>query len=76
MGNYTTKLHFYSYEADSKEQLAIDEYVTVRVNVSLATDVENVVDDQSCEITKLFRNGQLLIRRNGAYYTTLGGVVQ
>ena len=76
VGNYTTKLHFYSYEADSKEQLAIDEYVTVRVNVSLATDVENVVDDQSCEITKLFRNGQLLIRRNGAYYTTLGGVVQ
>ena len=76
VGNYTTKLHFYSYEADSKEQLAIDEYVTVRVNVSLATDVENVVDDQSCEITKLFRNGQILIRRNGAYYTTLGGVVQ
>jgi uncharacterized protein YjdB len=76
VGNYTTKLHFYSYEADSKEQLAIDEYVTVRVNVSLATDVENVVDDQSCEITKLFRNGQLLIRRNNVYYTTLGGVVQ
>lgn len=76
VGNYTTKLHFYSYEADSKEQLAIDEYVTIRVNVSLATDVENVVDDQSSEVTKLFRNGQLLIRRNGVYYTTLGGVVQ
>ena len=76
VGNYTTKLHFYSYEADSKEQLAIDEYVTVRVNVSLATDVENVVDDQPCEVTKFFRNGQLLIRRNGAYYTTLGGIVQ
>ena len=76
VGNYTTKLHFYSYEADSKEQLAIDEYVTVRVNVSLATDVENVVDDQPCQVTKVLRNGQILIRRNGAYYTTLGGVVQ
>lgn len=75
-GNYTTKLHFYSYEADSKEQLSIDEYVTIRVNVSLPTDVENVVDDQPCEVTKLLRNGQLLIRRNGVYYTTLGGVVQ
>jgi hypothetical protein len=75
-GNYTTKLHFYSYEKDSKEQLSIDEYVTIRVNVSLPTDVENVVDDQPYEVTKLFRNGQLLIRRNGVYYTTLGGVVQ
>ena len=74
-GNYTTQLHFYSYEKDSKEQLAIDEYVTIKVNVTLATDVENVEDGERCDVTKLLRNGQLLIRRNGVEYTTLGGVV-
>ena len=71
-GNYTTKLHFYSYEKDSKEQLSIDEYVTIRVNVSLPTDVENVEDDMRCDVTKLLRNGQLLIRRNGVEYNTCG----
>ena len=75
-GSYTTKLHFYSYEKDSKEQLSIDEYVTIRVNVSLPTDVENVEDDMRCDVTKLLRNGQLVIRRNGQNYNTLGGVVR
>ena len=75
-GDYTTKLHFYSYEKDSKEQLSIDEYVTIRVNVSLPTDVENVEDDMRCDVTKLLRNGQLVIRRNGQNYNTLGGVVR
>ena len=71
-GNYTTQLHFYSYEKNSKEQLAIDEYVTIRVNVSLPTDVENVEDDMRCDVTKLLRNGQLVIRRNGVEYNTCG----
>ena len=71
-GNYTTQLHFYSYEKDSKEQLSIDEYVTIRVNVSLPTDVENVEDDMRCDVTKLLRNGQLVIRRNGVEYNTCG----
>ena len=75
-GNYTTQLHFYSYEKDSKEQLAIDEYVTIKVNVSLATDVENIETSDQCEVTKLLRNGQLVIRRNGVEYTVLGGVVE
>ena len=75
-GSYTTQLHFYSYEKDSKEQLAIDEYVTIRVNVSLPTDVENVEDDMRCDVTKLLHNGQLVIRRNGQNYNTLGGVVR
>jgi hypothetical protein len=69
-------LHFYSYEKDSKEQLSIDEYVTIRVNVSLPTDVENLEDDQQCDVTKQLRNGQLVIRRNGVEYNTLGGVVR
>ena len=71
-GSYTTQLHFYSYEKDSKEQLSIDEYVTIRVNVSLPTDVENVEDDMRCDVTKLLRNGQLVIRRNGVDYNTCG----
>lgn len=71
-GNYTTQLHFYSYEKDSKEQLSIDEYVTIRVYVSLPTDVENVEDDMRCDVTKLLRNGQLVIRRNGVEYNTCG----
>ena len=75
-GSYTTQLHFYSYEKDSKEQLAIDEYVTIRVNVSLPTDVENVEDDMRCDVTKLLHNGHLVIRRNGQNYNTLGGVVR
>ena len=75
-GSYTTKLHFYSYEKDSKEQLSIDEYITIRVNISLPTDVENVEDDMRCDVTKLLRNGQLVIRRNGQNYNTLGGVVR
>ena len=75
-GNYTTQLHFYSYEKDSKTELAIDEYVTIRVNVSLPTDVENLEDGQRCDVTKLLRNGQLVIRRNGVEYNTLGGVVR
>ena len=72
VGNYTTKLHFYSYEKDSKEQLSIDEYVTIRVYVSLPTDVENVEDDMRCDVTKLLRNGQLVIRHNGVEYNTCG----
>ena len=75
-GSYTTQLHFYSYEKDSKEQLAINEYVTIRVNVSLPTDVENVEDDMRCDVTKLLRNGHLVIRRNGQNYNILGGVVR
>ena len=75
-GNYTTQLHFYSYEKDSKEHLAIDEYVTIKVNVKLPTDVEDVMSSERCDVTKLLRNGQLLIRRNGVEYNALGGVVE
>ena len=71
-GNYTTKLYFYSYEKDSKEQLSIDEYVAIRVNVSLPTDVEEIVSGEHCDVTKLLRNGQLVIRRNGVEYNTCG----
>ena len=74
VGNYATKLHFYSYEVDSKEELSIDEYVTIRVNVSsVSTDVENIGDAaQGDEARKVIRDGQLLILRNGEAYSVLG----
>ena len=78
-GNYTTKLHFYSYEKDSKENLAIDEYVTIRVNVSsVSTDLENILDNavNENEVKKILHNGQLLILRNGTIYTADGGIVR
>ena len=79
VGNYTTKLHFYSYEKDSKENLAIDEYVTIRVNVSsVSTDLENILDNavNENEVKKILHNGQLLILRNGTIYTANGGIVR
>ena len=75
VGNYTTKLHFYSYEKDSKENLAIDEYVTIRVNVSsVSTDLENILDNavNENEVKKILHNGQLLILRNGVVYSAVG----
>ena len=74
VGNYATKLHFYSYEVDSKEELSIDEYVTIRVNVSsVSTDVENIGDaEKGDEARKVIRDGQLLILRNGEAYSVLG----
>ena len=43
VGTYTTKLHFYSYKKDSKTELAIDEYVTIKVVVA-ATDTPDEPD--------------------------------
>ena len=43
VGTYTTKLHFYSYKKDSKTELAIDEYVTIKVVVA-ATDAPDEPD--------------------------------
>lgn len=74
VGNYSTKLHFYSYKEGSKEELAVDEYVTIRVNVSsVSTDVENIGDEaKDNEARKILRDGQLLILRNGIVYSARG----
>ena len=74
VGNYSTKLHFYSYEKDSKTELAIDEYVTIHVNVSsVSTDVEAIGDEaRGDEARKILRNGQLLILRDGVIYSVTG----
>ena len=74
VGNYSTKLHFYSYEKDSKTELAIDEYVTIHVNVSsVSTDVEAIGEEaRDDEARKILRNGQLLIQRGGVTYSVTG----
>ena len=71
-GTYTTRLHFYSYKKDSKEDLAIDEYVTITTKVKgVSTDVENEVLSGD-ELKKVLRNGQLQIIRNGVVYSVVG----
>ena len=71
-GTYTTRLHFYSYKKDSKEELAIDEYVTITTKVKgVSTDVENEVLSGD-ELKKVLRNGQLQIIRNGVVYSVVG----
>ena len=73
-GNYTTRLHFYSYKKDSKTELAIDEYVTITTQVthnSVSTDLDELQSSQT-QATKILRDGQLLILRNGQSYTVTG----
>jgi hypothetical protein len=73
-GNYTTRLHFYSYKKDSKTELAIDEYVTITTQVthnSVSTDLDELQSNQT-QATKMLRDGQLLILRNGQSYTITG----
>ena len=76
VGTYTTRLHFYCYKAGSKEELAIDEYVTIKTivsNSSTPTDVENLCDETQSDMTrKILRNGQLLIQHNGVTYSVVG----
>ncbi len=74
VGTYTTQIHFYSYEYDSKTELAIDEYVTITTKVKgVSTDLETVGDQtQDNELKKLIRDGQLLIIRNGVVYSAIG----
>lgn len=73
-GTYTTRLHFYSYKKDSKEELAIDEYVTITTKVKgVSTDLENLDETLSGdEVKKILRDGQLLIIRNGVVYSVVG----
>lgn len=82
-GNYTTTLHFYSYKHDSKTELAIDEYVTIKVLVAGSDTPDTpdtpdnpvtAVDDITLDlpVTKVLRNGQLLIIRNGVVYSAIG----
>ena len=70
-GNYTTTLHFYSYKKDSKTELAIDEYVTIKISVATTeTAVDNIaVDNQP---TKILHNGQMLIQHNGEMFSIVG----
>ena len=76
VGTYITRLHFYCYKAGSKEELAIDEYVTIKTivsNSSTPTDVENLGDEAQSDMTrKILRNGQLLIQHNGVTYSVVG----
>ena len=77
-GNYTTKLHFYSYEKDSKEELAIDEYVTIHVQVSdpLETKLANTPIVNDMKTRKELRNGHIFIVKDNQLYDLFGRKVK
>lgn len=79
-GTYKSQLHFTSYKADSKTELAIDEVIPVTVIVSAqptpdpGTDSHEGVEETkvNAQSTKVLRDGQLLIIRNGETYNATG----
>ena len=77
-GNYTTKLHFYSYEKDSKEELAIDEYVTILVQVSdpLETKLANTPIANDMKTRKELHNGHIFIVKDNQLYDLFGRKVK
>ena len=77
-GTYTTRLHFYSYEKDSKEELAIDEYVTILVQVSdpLETKLANTPIANDMKTRKELRNGHIFIVKDNQLYDLLGRKVK
>jgi hypothetical protein len=77
-GTYTTRLHFYSYEKDSKEELAIDEYVTIHVQVSdpLETKLANTSIANDIKTRKELRNGHIFIVKDNQLYDLFGRKVK
>ena len=77
-GDYTTKLHFYSYEKDSKEELAIDEYVTILVQVSdpLETKLANTPIANDMKTRKELHNGHIFIVKDNQLYDLFGRKVK
>ena len=72
-GTYTTRLHFYSYRPDSKTELDIDQYVTIKVHVAdpVDTALEDVLSDEQ-QVRKVVNDGRMYIIRNGKKYDALG----
>ena len=72
-GTYTTRLHFYSYRPDSKTELDIDQYVTIKVHVAdlVDTALEDVLSDEQ-HVHKVVNDGRMYIIRNGKKYDALG----
>ena len=75
-GTFTTQLHFTSLKADSKTEYAIDKVIPITIIVSEkpTPDPTTGVNQTNVEINaeKDFRDGQLLIIRNGETFTITG----
>ena len=76
-GTYKSQLHFTSYKEDSKEELAIDKVIPVTVVVSAQPTPDpqegfESVQKSDVRSQKIIRNGQVLIRRNGEFYSVFG----
>ncbi len=75
-GNYASQLHFTSLKADSKTELAIDKVIPITIVVSENPTPNPTVgiDETDVEIKaqKIFRDGQVVIIRNGQSYSVDG----
>ena len=71
-GVYPTKLHFYSYKADSQTELAIDKTIPVVVYVDTNPDeaIDRIHTGETA--TKILRDGRLLIIRGNKIFDVLG----
>lgn len=71
-GVYPTKLHFYSYKADSHTELAIDKTIPVVVYVDTNPDeaIDRIHTGETA--TKILRDGKLLIIRGNRIFDILG----
>ena len=86
--NYTTQLHFTSYKKNSDEGLAVDVVIPIIIKTSEepvpdpnpTTDIDEVPSDRSGSgagnCTKVLRDGNILIIRNGATYDLTGRRVE
>ena len=71
-GVYPTKLHFYSYKADSHTELAIDKTIPVVVYVDTNPDeaIDRIHTGETA--TKILKDGKLLIIRGNRIFDILG----
>ena len=73
-GDYQIKYHFYSWEDYNWETKVYGDELTVKVKVLPYGETEGFESVQKSDVRsqKIIRNGQVLIRRNGEFYSVFG----
>jgi len=77
VGNYKSKVTYYIADAEGKVTCGENDhysFIQVTYPASQPTGVEDVQSDK-VQATKFFRDGQLLIEKNGKTYTITGSVI-
>lgn len=76
-GTYPTKLHFYSPSVEDASVNVIDEVVTINIVISaepVGTGIDAISTTEN--VRKVFRDGQMIIIRNGVEYDAVGRTVR